>query len=325
MVVHLSKEQTEDQPKEQPIEQFSQIHIDVARNATDDFNLFHDEQRWQRIAKNPFQGPIVLGFQIESLIEHKIRHHRQKNNEENFLLENNLNFSNYQFSFANAIKPNQTITVDIKKTLITDNENSALSNRISVKADGKLCLIGFKKETQFPLFLNETNIKSIKENLTIYPDHSFLSIKQGAYFLKRKFLNVSNAKNFLCSSLVDQRLFFDELIDRYNFPEIFPCAYISCALLEKSLLKQLDFEKSPMVYSSHKISIDRHCLSQLKSNDVLHILIKKQENKTASNTTSYECYGLVAQNMILFRAIVELIPLASIIKKPALPKKNDNI
>ena len=314
MVVHLSKEQSEEHPKEQ----FSQIHIDVARNATDDFNLFHDEQRWHKIAKNPFKGPIVLGFQIESLIEHKIHHHRQKNKEENFILEKKLNFSNYQFSFANAIKPNQAITVDIKKTLITDNENPAMSNRISVKADGKLCLIGFKKETQFPLFLNEANIPDIKDNLRIYPDHSFLRKKQGAYFLKRKFLNVSNAKNFLCSSLVDQRLFFDELIDRYNFPEIFPCAFISCALLEKSLLKKLDFEKFPMVYSSHKISIDRHCLSQLKSNDVLHILIKKQENNTASNSKSYECYGLVTQNVILFRAIVELIPLASIIKKTAM-------
>ncbi len=306
MLVHLSKEQ------------FSQIHIDVARNATDDFNLFHDAQRWHKIVQNPFQGPIVLGFQIESLIEHKIQRHRQHHKEENFILENKLNFSNYQFSFANAIKPGQAVTVDIKKTLFTDNENPAMSNRISVKADGRLSLIGFKKETQRPLFLNETKIAQMKENLNVYPDRSFLGQEQGSYFLKRKYLNISNAKNFLCGSLVDQRLFFDELAGQYHFPEIFPCAFISCALLEKSLVKQLDFEKFPMVYSSHKISIDRHCQSQLKSNDVLHILIKKQENDTIPDTTqSYECYGLIKQNRVLFRAIVELIPLADIIKKIA--------
>ena len=48
-------------------ELFNQLHIDVARNATDDFNLFHDSKKWQYIKNNPFNGTIVLGFQLESL------------------------------------------------------------------------------------------------------------------------------------------------------------------------------------------------------------------------------------------------------------------
>ena len=44
---------------------FSQAHIDVARNSTDDFNPFHDPLRWQRIEGNPFGSPIALGFQLE--------------------------------------------------------------------------------------------------------------------------------------------------------------------------------------------------------------------------------------------------------------------
>jgi hypothetical protein len=47
---------------------YQQIHIDVARNATDDFNPFHDQNKWNRIHGkihgNPFGMPIVLGFQI---------------------------------------------------------------------------------------------------------------------------------------------------------------------------------------------------------------------------------------------------------------------
>ncbi len=49
-------------PLQEISDQFSQIHIDVACNATDDFNLIHDSQRWSRIVNNPFQGPIILGF-----------------------------------------------------------------------------------------------------------------------------------------------------------------------------------------------------------------------------------------------------------------------
>jgi hypothetical protein len=52
---------------------FQQIHIDVARNATDDFNPFHDKNRWQNITDNPFVGPIALGFQLECLIENQMR------------------------------------------------------------------------------------------------------------------------------------------------------------------------------------------------------------------------------------------------------------
>jgi hypothetical protein len=45
---------------------YQQIHIDAARNATDDFNPFHDQKKWSRIHGNPFGMPIVLGFQRES-------------------------------------------------------------------------------------------------------------------------------------------------------------------------------------------------------------------------------------------------------------------
>ena len=296
-------------------EQFSQIHIDIARNATDDFNLFHDSQKWARILQNPFHGPIVLGFQIESLIENKIHQYRLENNENNFIIKNKLNFSNYQFSFANAIKPGQNITIDVKETKIsTDSNNPSLSNRVSVKSDNKLALIGFKKETRLPLFLSEPNFNEIGDVLKTYSDRSFIGIKEDSFFLKRKFMNVSDAKNFLCGSLVDQRMFFDELENKYQFPEIFPCAFISCALLEKFMLKKLDFERSPMVYLSHKISIDRQLLSTLKSNDRLHILIRLQtEKKSQTNIQVYECYGLLENNAILFRALVELIPLEDIL------------
>ncbi len=302
-------------------EQFEQIHIDITRNATDDFNLFHDSHGWSRIFQNPFQGPIVLGFQIESLIENKVYQHRQSHNELEIINQHKLNFSNYQFSFAKAIKAQEKINIDVKKTIISESENYTLSNRISVKTGGKLALIGFKRESQKPLFLNEvfqgehSSEHEINTDFTQHTDRSFININQVRYFLKKKYMNASNAKNFLCGSLVDQRLFFDELEHKYLFPEIFPCSYISCALLEKSLFEHLDFEKNPMVYSSHKISIDRSLLTLLRSNHVLNIIITQQKsNDPNTPIQSYECYGLVEKNAVLFRAIVELIPLAAILK-----------
>ena len=123
-------------------------------------------------------------------------------------------------------------------------------------------------------------------------------------------MNTSNAKNFLCGSFADQSLYFDELNDRANFPEIFPCSMVSCALLEKALKNGHDFKKKPMVYTTHKITLDKVLLSKLKSNDALHILIKE----LPAEQDSYECYGLIHDNRILYRAIISLTSLQTILK-----------
>ncbi|MGB3724428.1 MAG: hypothetical protein WA981_01575, partial [Glaciecola sp.] len=57
---------------------FSQMHIEAARNSTDDFNLFHDKLRWDMIPNNPFGGPIALGFQLGCYIETQIDEVRQQ-------------------------------------------------------------------------------------------------------------------------------------------------------------------------------------------------------------------------------------------------------
>ena len=297
---------------------FSQLHIDIARNSTDDFNLFHDNRRWQQINGNPFAGPITLGFQLESLIEGKIAEYRREHGEQALLSEYGLNFSNYQFAFINAIKPGQSIDVDIKTSQFKAEPAPVLSNRIAVKADGELALTGYKKETTEPLFLANPNLSGIGE-LKIQPDRCFL---HNGFFLKRKFMTTSNAKNFLCASLRDQTEYFDELRDKVIFPEMFPSALLSSALLEKALKWLHDFERNPMVYTSHKISIDRQCLARLKSNDAVHILIKPAENSTQHdfgdlNATplDYECYGVVySENQVLFRALISLVPLELICK-----------
>ncbi|MEY3881380.1 MAG: hypothetical protein RIQ94_2176 [Pseudomonadota bacterium] len=297
---------------------FNQIHIDVARNATDDFNLFHDRNRWLRINHNPFQGPIALGFQLESLIEHKIFLYRQLNNEHALISDNNLRFSNYQFSFVNAVKPGQIVSIDIKTSQLKDEPETILSNRIAVKAGGVLALLGYKKESKFALFLPNPVIPQFGA-LNQHPDRSFIA--GSSFFLKRKFISSSNAKNFLCGSLVDQDAFFDPFKNKAVFPEIFPCSLISSALLEKAVIEKHDFERNPLVYMSHKISIDRSYLAQLKSGDALYILIKQipAESKkegighAINSPYHYECYGLMEDKTILYRALISLAPLEQIL------------
>lgn len=297
---------------------FDQIHIEVARNASDDFNLFHDKHKWLQITHNPFRGPIVLGYQLNTLIEYQMRLYREAHHEIRVIAENNLRFSNYQITFVNAVRPRVPVYLEIKKTLINTIPNLTLTNRIAMKSDGKTVLLGYKKETQSPLFLAETNLDNLPD-LNEIPDRTL--VPGTDFFLKRKYMNNGSAKNFLSGSLAEQSDYFDELANVAHYPEIFPCSLTSGALLEKAQLENHDFKLNPMVYTSHEISIDRLYLNWLRSNDTLHILVKQlpESKKNTLNRTNimlrtYQCYGLLQNNEVLFRMTMNLVPLKEILK-----------
>lgn len=297
---------------------FDQIHIEVARNASDDFNLFHDKHKWLQITHNPFKGPIVLGFQLNTLIEYQMRLYREVHHEDKVIAENRLRFSNYQMTFVNAVRPRMPVSLEIKKTLINTIPLLTLTNRITMKSDGKTVLLGYKKETPSPLFLAETRLDHLPD-LNEIPDRTI--VPDTDFFLKRKYMNNGSVKNFLSGSLAEQSDYFDELAQVAHYPEIFPCSLVSGALLEKAQLENHDFKLNPMVYTSHEISVDRTYLRYLRNNDSLHILVK-QLPESAENTLNhthvrlrtYQCYGLLENNEVLFRMTMNLVPLKEILK-----------
>jgi hypothetical protein len=293
---------------------YQQIHIDAARNATDDFNLFHDSKKWNRIHENPFGMPIVLGFQLEALIEYLVALFRQQNGDNVLIRDHQLHFSNYQFTFADVVRPGEPLQVDIKKTVNRISETGQLVNRVILKKPQGLVLLGFQRESTTPLCMPGLELPE-PGDLDAAEDRSWVG--QDRYFMKRKFMNTGNGKNFLAGSLVDQHYYFDELEDRVQFPAMFPVAMLSCALLEKARQEDYPFEADPVVYTSHFISVDRRLQENLKSNDRLCLLVGQAEQvpagnglgKKSFNQQLYRCCGLLPGNKILFRAEVEMASL----------------
>jgi len=298
---------------------YQQIHIDVARNATDDFNPFHDRKKWDRIHGNPFGMPIALGFQIAALIEHLITQYRQQTGEHALVDYHHLNFSNFQFTFADALRPGEPFHVEIKKTVNRISGSGQLSNRIAVKKQEGLVLLGFQRDTTTPLCMPDADFSRLGK-LDTAEDRSW--ILQHRYFLKRKFMNTGHGKNFLVGSLVDQHDYFDEMEERVRFPAMFPVALLSCALLEKAKQENYAFETNPVVYTNHLVSVDRRLLQTLKSNDRLYLLVAVPETvpadkglgKTGFPRQLHRCFGLLDGNQILFRAEVVMAPLESMLQ-----------
>ena len=180
-----------------------------------------------------------------------------------------------------------------------------------------MVMIGYKRETAQPLVLAERNLDSLPD-LRQQEDRGL--VPGTSYFLKRKFMNTGNAKNFAAGSLCDQGYYFDELENRVDFPDMFPVSLVSCALLEKALQEQHDFMADPMVYLGHNVSVDRRLARTLRSNDALHMLIEgpdvnegeKGLGKSGVTTLSFNCFGLVADGQMLYRAEVHMAPLQAI-------------
>jgi hypothetical protein len=293
---------------------FAQIHIDVARNSTDDFNPFHDPNRFDRILGNPYPLPIILGFQLECLCAFLVERLRDGATARQH--DHGLRFRNFQFTFADALWRDEACTIEVKPTAVR-TDPPALSNRVLVKKSGRAVLLGQVRDTAEPA-VGVAEDLPLAVDLRRAPDRAVLP--GTGWFLKRKFLNTSNAKNFLAGSLVDQAWYFDEIAEQVRFPELFPCALASCALLEKAWSDGHDFMADPMVYVAHAISVDRGLAAALRSNDVLHVLARGPTVVAGTRALGgsdlalqrYHCAGLVHDQRVLYCADIDLAPLHAI-------------
>jgi hypothetical protein len=293
-----------------PVFRFDRLHIDVARNATDDFNLFHDPQRWMHIRDNPFGGPIVLGFQLEALADFLIERQRDDDLGAGPGNPAELAFANYDFRFASGLNPGEPFRADVRRTHGIGAASGEISNRILLRRlDGTPILIGNRTDTAEPRFLRDWDPSGLPE-LDGLQDRGF--VPDTGLFLKRKYFTNSNAKNFLLGSLVDQLHYFDELSERVRFPAIFSASLISCALLEKLWAEGYDFARDPQVYVAHYLSIDRRLQEGLRSNCRLDMLVDgphpvAQTAGLSGGRTIQEatrCYGVLEGHRTLFRAEV---------------------
>ncbi len=287
---------------------FEQIHIDVARNATDDFNLFHDPLRWRRLAGNPFGGPIVLGFQLVCLAEGWLR-------EQGAIAGDGPPFVNTQYQFASALRPGETARIESTRPRVAPGRRSC---RLLVRGPSGLVLRGRLQQEDEPRHRPEDCPEIVPGALACQPDRSWLG--DSGWFVKHKHMNTGNAKNFLCGALVEQTRFIDELEDRVRFPDSFPAALISCALLERARSEGHDFEREPMVYTQHRMSIDQPRMTALRSNDRISLLVGPPRQQQAGRglgvqavrQQTHGCLVVDEEGQVVVQALISLSPLSAL-------------
>ncbi len=297
----------------------SQLHIDIARNSTDDLNLFHDKSRWHWLRGNPFEGPIALGFQLGCFIEYQCK--LLAMNSVNEIDTEQFRFSGYEFSFANCVRPDDEISLSLKQGKWSSGDGSSVYSRRFIRnANKKPAIVGFKRAGNQMTLPMPAKLPPM-HMLNALPDREI--VPGTNYFLKRKYMIVGNAKNFLASAGVEQSLFIDEFSDKVNFPEMYPLGLISSALLERAIFEDIDLISHPMIYVSQKLCIDKQQLEELRSNDPINILVGPDISDDANEfgpessrkkRIIQECIAYGKEDKPLFMAKISLTPLNSLKK-----------
>lgn len=298
----------------------SQLHIDIARNSTDDFNLFHDKSRWHWLRGNFFDGPIALAFQLGCFIEYQCKL-LDMNADVEFDSER-FKFSGYEFSFVNCVRPDDEVGLSVKRGKWSVGDGpSVYCRRLILKSNKRPAIVGFKKDGNQMMLALPDKLPPM-HMLNALPDREF--VPGTDYFLKRKYMIVGNAKNFLASAGAEQSLFIDEFADKVDFPEMYPLGLISSALLERAGFEDIDLISHPMIFASIKLCIDKQQLAELRSNDIINILVGPDISDDANEfgpesskkkLVVQECVGFAKEDKPLFIAKVSLIPLNSLINK----------
>lgn len=294
--------------KNPPTYCYKQLHIDVARNSSDDFDPLHDSNNPRSIGRDPKQRPTVLAFQLNCLIEYLT------SRDDALPAVAESRFRNYDFVFSDDLRQDQVFSVSTN-TIDPEAGGGGPPVRVEVAEHNNLMLIGSVWRSDTPHYLSETELPDF-ESIDTQPDLTY--VPDTPFFMKRKFLSTANAKNFIASSLADQAFYFDEVHERIRFPDMVPVSYISNAIFEKSLADNEDLWRNPMVYHRHQISVDRGLGRSLRSNHKLLILIAgpqvsraiSQGGASPGKMYGYDCFGLTGapKLQVLFRARVVLGP-----------------
>ena len=308
---------------------FTQAAIDRARLASRDPNLVHDPQCWQSVSGNPFGGPIVLGFQMVGLVEQALRRCRAEQGEDIFVRDHRLSCSHYQLNFLKAVRPDEPVTVEIKDTRYTDTPDLQLNNRVLLRADDHLALMGHKREAFGPLLLEDYDFTEVDE-LDTAASGTYLRCCN--HFLVRRVLRLSAARQFTAGC--GEPLTASDLNlgpSAPGFSEVYPLALISGALVRKAANDGWNLRSTPLVYKSHELCIDRDKLAAVEDGCRLALLVTQRvidgvsERRPAGIDYENLCFGVLPDRSILFRARLIVSALASTLKPLAMavPAKVD--
>jgi acyl dehydratase len=286
---------------------FTQLHIEVARNATGDFNPFHDALKWQSIRNNRFGAPIVLGFQLEMLLAHAVDQQRRMAPPAEMPADVVCRYASFRFTFADVVKVGDPVEVEVKPARWSRRQGGTLGNRVFLRKEGRTAVAGrvecscARPEALGPGFRPPAGLSEL-------PDRSWLAGNR--YFLKHRVLQSSDAKNFLAGSQIAPHHYFDDLEGRARFPALFPLALVSSALLERAASEGYDFIANPLVYASHNLHIDLQRLDALHDGQLLHLLVEGPLPKGRDQgSRRYRCFGLLSAGRLLFTAEIKLSPL----------------
>jgi len=284
---------------------FTQSDLDSVRSISDDGNPIHDPSVWCKVQNNPFDGPIVLGFQLVELAA--------RATSDTFLNESRYKasansaphsgvYSRYRVTFLNAVLPN--VNVEMKASPVRKIESEkTLRQRFVARSAGNIVLKGYRE-----------TVVGNSENT----DYMFSGIDQGErlgsssaqpdgeVMITETQLLTTHARRFAkaCGDSVHQNNVHGL---RGLASDIYPVSMTSGALVRYAINSGWDLCARPLVYRSQDIRIDSSRLNGLSGNTAISLQTRRdtshrgtQTNEMGASDFAFVCTGTMSDGSVLF-------------------------
>jgi len=284
---------------------FTQSDVDSVRSISDDGNPIHDPSVWYKVQNNPFDGPIVLGYQLVELAARatsdSILNESQYRANASSTPHDGI-YSRYRVTFLNAVRPNEN--VEMKASAIRKIESEeVVRQRFVARSAGTIVLKGYRE-----------TVVGNSENT----DYMFAGIDQrerfgrssaqtdGEVMTTEAQLSTSHARRFAkaCGDSVHQNNVHGL---RGLASDIYPVSMTSGALVRYAINSGWDLCARPLVYRSQDIRIDSSRLMGLSGNTAISLQTRReasrdgiQADETGASDFAFVCKGMMSDGSVLF-------------------------
>jgi|GEM_PF-5923434 len=284
---------------------FTQSDVDTVRSISDDANPIHDPEKWSKVQNNPFDGPIVLGFQLVELAARATSSpllHQAQCAKKSRPPSRRTVINRYRVTFLNAVKANETVDIKASATRHLDC-GVTTRQRFVARSGSSIVLKGYRE------IVMATEDKR---------DDMFADVGQGgerstvgmigsrAVMTTEKLLSTTHASRFAkaCGDSTHDNNVHGL---RGLASDIYPVSMTSGALVRYAISSGWDLSVRPFVYKSQDIRIDSSRLSQMSTSTAITLQTQLQNSAEDSMTDAmgtddfaFFCTGLLPDKSPLF-------------------------
>ena len=284
---------------------FTQSEVDTVRSITDDGNPIHDPDKWHNVQNNPFDGPIVLGFQLVELAARATSDSalgQSAYTKAARPVHQTTIYNRYRVTFLNAVKADERVEMTASAVRRLDSVGSS-RQRFVARTCESIVMKGYRETVTESSGNTDYMFDGIEP---INGSGGSNAVQHHSVMTTQKLLSTAHARRFAtaCGDSNHQNNVHGL---RGLASDIYPVSMTSGALVQYASSCGWDLSVRPFVYRSQDIRIDSSRLDGLSTNTAITLqtrLVASAEDDRndalGTDEFAFVCTGSLPDKTVLF-------------------------